>query len=716
MEAVKRYSLEVGGRPLFLEFGKVAKQASGSAVVRYGETTVLVTATMSKEPKEGLDFFPLTVDVEERLYAVGRIPGSWGRREGRPPEKAILQARVTDRPIRPLFPKGLRNEVQIVIIPLAIEHNYSPEIAGMIGASAALSVSNIPFNGPVGAVEVGLINGEFLINPTVKQLEESELRLTVAGTKDAILMVEAGANQVSEDVMVDAIMKGHEIIKDIVAFQEDIVSEIGKPKMEPVLFVPAENVMARVDELATPKLKEAIRTKDKLEREAAIDAVLREVFDAIAEEFPEQEGEISEAFHDTLKREVRAMILNEEVRPDLRRPDEIRPISCEVAVVPRVHGSGLFTRGQTQVLSIATLGATSDIQELDTTGLEEFKRYLHHYNFPPFSVGETRPLRGPGRREIGHGALAERAILPVIPGEEDFPYTIRVVSEVLESNGSTSMASVCGSTLSLMDAGVPIKAPVAGIAMGLIKGEDKAVILTDIQGMEDALGDMDFKVAGTDGGITALQMDIKISGVTREILKSALEKAKTARLFILDKILGTIEKPRETLSPFAPRIIVVEIDPDKIRDVIGPGGKTINKITQETGVKIDIEQDGRVFISAVDEETGLKAKETIERITQDVEVGRTYMGKVTRLASFGAFVEVLPGKEGLVRSNDLGDGAMPEIGDELMVRVTEVDHLGRVNLSTRLDGFSGRGRDRNTRDRDKQSKFRGNQRDNRRNR
>ncbi|MGI6628175.1 MAG: polyribonucleotide nucleotidyltransferase [Bacillota bacterium] len=716
MEAVKQYSLEVGGRSLFLEFGKVAKQANGSVVVRYGETTVLVTATASKEPREDIDFFPLTVDVEERLYAVGRIPGSWGRREGRPPEKSILQARVTDRPIRPLFPKGFRNEVQVVVIPLAIEHDYSPEIAGMIGTSAALSVSDIPFGGPIGAVEVGLINGEFLINPTVKQAEESELSLVVAGTKDAILMVEAGANQVSEDVVVDAIMKGHEIIKEIVSFQEDIVRQIGKPKMEPVLFVPSEGVVARVNELGAPRLREAIRVKEKLERETAIDNVFKEVFEAISEEYPEQEDEIAEAFHDLMRKEVRAMILDEGVRPDLRRPDEIRPISCEVAVVPRVHGSGLFTRGQTQVLSIATLGATSDIQELDTTGLEEFKRYIHHYNFPPFSVGETRPLRGPGRREIGHGALAERALLSVIPGEEEFPYTIRVVSEVLESNGSSSMASVCGSTLSLMDAGVPIKAPVAGIAMGLVKGEDREVILTDIQGMEDALGDMDFKVAGTDNGITALQMDIKVSGVTREILKSALEKAKAARLFILDKILGTIEKPRESLSPFAPRIIMVEIDPDKIRDVIGPGGKTINKITQETGVKIDIEQDGRVFISAVDEETGLKAKEIVERITQDVEVGKTYKGKVTRIASFGAFVEVLPGKEGLVRSNDLGNGDMPEIGDELMVRVIEVDHLGRINLSARLDGSPNRGgKDRIGRDRDRQGKFRGKPRDSRRN-
>ncbi len=718
LDEFKRYSLPINDKPFVLEFGKVAKQANGSVVVKYGDTTILVTATASKEPREGVDFFPLTVDVEERLYAVGRIPGSWGRREGRPPEKSILQARVTDRPLRPLFPKGFRNDVQVVIIPLAIDHDHSPEIAGMIGASAALSVSDIPFDGPVGAVEVGLIDGEFLINPTVKQQEESELRLTVAGTKDAILMVEAGANEVSEDVIVDAIMKGHEVIRQIVSFQEDIVKQIGKPKMEPVLFTPSEDIAGKVDQITTPRLREAIRIKDKLERESAIDAVLQDVFDEISSEYPEREDEVGEAFHDILRREVRAMILDEEIRPDSRRPEEIRPVSCEVSIVPRVHGSGLFTRGQTQVLSIATLGATSDIQALDTTGLEEFKRYIHHYNFPPFSVGETRPMRGPGRREIGHGALAERALLPVIPGEEDFPYTIRVVSEVVESNGSSSMASICGSTLSLMDAGVPIKAPVAGIAMGLIKGEDRAVILTDIQGMEDALGDMDFKVAGTEGGITALQMDIKISGVTRQILTSALERAKAARLFVLQKMLQAIDKPREELSPYAPRIIIVEIDPDKIRDVIGPGGKTINKITQETGVKIDIEQDGRVFIASADEETGLKAKEIVEKITRDVEVGSTYTGKVTRTAPFGVFVEVLPGKEGLVRSNDLdrGNGDKVNIGDELQVKVIEVDHLGRINLSTRMGGSPGHhgGRERDSRNRDRQNRFKRNPRDHKR--
>jgi polyribonucleotide nucleotidyltransferase len=689
LEGVSSYQFDLAGRRLILEFGRVAKQASGSVLVKYGDTTVLVTATMSKQPKEGIDFFPLTVDVEERLYAVGRIPGSWGRREGRPPEKAILQARVTDRPIRPLFPKGMRNEVQVVIMPLSIDHDCSPEIAGMIGASAALTISEIPFRGPVAGVEVGLVDGRFVINPGVSDAERSDLRLTVAGTKDAVLMVEAGANQVPEDTMIDAIMFGHEVIKELCHLQERIREQIGKPKAEVALFLPGEEVISKVSELAAPRIRQAIRIEEKLSRESALDDVYESVYEDAIVEFPEQESEISNAFQDVLKDQVRTMILETGTRPDGRQPDEIRPISCEVGVLPRVHGSALFTRGQTQVLSVATLGAKGDIQELDTTGVEEFKRYIHHYNFPAFSVGETRPLRGPGRRDIGHGALAERALLPVIPGEDEFPYTVRVVSEVLESNGSTSMASVCGSTLSLMDAGVPIKAPVAGIAMGLIKGPDSSVVLTDIQGMEDALGDMDFKVAGTEVGVTALQMDIKIAGVTREILQVALERAKAARLFILGKILDTISKPRDTLSEYAPRMLVVSIDPEKIRDVIGPGGKTINKITTETGVKIDIEQDGRVFIAAPDEESGRRAQDIVENLTRDVEVGRTYTGKVTRIANFGAFVEILPGKEGLVRIGEIAEEHIAKVedvlnvGDEILVKVTEIDHMGRINLSRR---------------------------------
>ena len=689
LEGIKSYQYQLGAHELTLEFGRVAKQAGGSVMVRYGETTVLVAATVSKQPREGIDFFPLTVDVEERLYAVGRIPGSWGRREGRPPEKAILQARVTDRPIRPLFPKGLRNEVQVVLMPLSIDHDCSPEIAGMIGASAALTVSDVPFNGPTAGVEVGLIDGEFVINPSVTQFSQSELRLTVAGTKDAVLMVEAGADQVSEDVMVDAIMFGHQAIKELCRFQEEIREEIGKPKLDATLFLPKEDVVSKVRELAAPKIQKVIRVEEKLTRESAIDEVFQEVYTEAQTLFPDRDSEVKAAFQDVLKEEVRGMILETGKRPDGRGLDDIRPISCEVEVLPRVHGSAIFTRGQTQVMSIATLGAKGDIQALDTTGIEEFKRYIHHYNFPAYSVGETRPFRGPGRREIGHGALAERALLPVIPSEDDFPYTVRVVSEVLESNGSSSMASVCGSTLTLMDAGVPIKAPVAGIAMGLIKGTDKAVVLTDIQGMEDALGDMDFKVAGTEQGVTALQMDIKIAGVTRDILRQALEKAKAARLFILDKIRATISEPRDSLSEYAPRIIVVNIDPDKIRDIIGPGGKTINKITSETGVKIDIEQDGRVFIAAPDQESGKKAQNIIESLTREVEVGKTYTGKVTRIATFGAFVEILPGKEGLVRIGEIAEERIGKvedvlnIGDEVVVKVVEIDHMGRINLSRR---------------------------------
>lgn len=689
MDSVREFGFDLAGRPLILQFGKVAKQANGSVLVKYGDTTVLVTAVASKEPKEGVDFFPLTVDVEERLYAVGRIPGSWGRREGKPPERAILQARVTDRPIRPLFPKGFRNEVQVVVMPLSIDHDNSPEIAGMIGASAALCVSDIPFNGPVGAVEVGLVDGQFIINPTVKEMERSDLRLTVAGTKDAVLMVEAGANQVPEEMMIEAIMRGHEVIKELCLFQEQIVKEIGKPKMQPVLFLPGEDVVARVREIASPKIRQAVMVEEKLSRESAIEDLYAEVFNQLIEEFPERDQEIGLAFHDVLKEEVRKTVLETGRRPDGRGPDDIRPVTCEVGILPRVHGSALFTRGQTQVMSVATLGATSDIQELDTTGVEEFKRYIHHYNFPPFSTGEARPLRGPGRREIGHGALAERALLPVIPSEEEFPYTIRVVSEVLESNGSTSMASVCGSTLCLMDAGVPIKAPVAGIAMGLIKGEDKSVVLTDIQGMEDALGDMDFKVAGTEAGVTALQMDIKIAGVDREILRVALEKAKAARLFILEKMRAAIPAPREHLSAYAPRILAISIDPEKIRDVIGPGGKTVNKITQETGAKIEIEQDGRVFIAAPDQESAERAREIVENLTRDVEVGKIYMGKVTRITPFGAFIEILPGKEGLARIGELTDEHVRRVedvvnvGDEVLVKVTEIDHMGRINLSRR---------------------------------
>ncbi|HQA60289.1 MAG TPA: polyribonucleotide nucleotidyltransferase, partial [Tepidanaerobacteraceae bacterium] len=582
-----QYKTEVGGRNLIIETGKVAQQANGSVVIKYEDTVLLVTATASKEPREGVDFLPLTVDYEERLYAVGKIPGGFIKREGKPSEKAILSARLIDRPLRPLFPKDFRNDVQIVATVLSVDQDNTPDIVAINGASCALCISDIPFDGPVGAVSVGLIDGKYIINPTVSQSEKSRLNLTVAGTKEAVLMVEAGAHEVTEEEMLEAILFGHEEIKKIVEFQEEIIKEIGKPKMQ----VQAEEVDAELEravrEYATDKILKAIKIYDKQEREAVIDEINEETLEHFQELYPESEKQIANILYDILKEEVRNMITYEGIRPDGRRDDEIRPISCEVGILPRTHGSGLFTRGQTQVLTVATLGALGDVQILDGLGIEESKRYMHHYNFPPYSTGETRVIRGPGRREIGHGALAERALEPMIPPEEEFPYTIRLVSEVLSSNGSTSMASVCGSTLALMDAGVPIKAPVSGVAMGLIKQDDKITILTDIQGMEDFLGDMDFKVAGTKKGITAIQMDIKIKGIDENILKNALLRAKEARLFILDKMLSVISEPRKELSPYAPRIFSLTVDPEKIRDIIGPGGKTINKIIAETNVKID---------------------------------------------------------------------------------------------------------------------------------
>lgn len=683
----REFSMDLAGRKLTIETGKLAKQANGSVLVRYGDTVVLCTATASAEPRQGIDFFPLTVDVEERLYAVGRIPGSWGRREGRPPEKAILAARLTDRPIRPLFPEGFRNDVQVIVTVLSVDHDCSPQIAGMIGTSAALTISDIPFAGPIGAVEVGLVGGELVINPNSRQSAESLMSLVVAGTADAILMVEAGAKEVPEEKMLEAIMFGHETIKELVAFQNHIREQVGVPKREVPLFAPDEQVAAIVESMLAGRLSQAIRIADKLEREAALEALRNEIMETVAKDFPEKTLDIDYVFHKTLKREVRSMILNDGVRPDGRRPTEIRPIWCEVGLLPRTHGSAVFTRGQTQVLTVTTLGAVGDVQELDTIDEEAFKRYIHHYNFPPYSTGEAKPLRGPGRREIGHGALAERALLQVMPSEDVFPYTVRVVSEVLESNGSTSMASVCGSTLSLMDAGVPIKAPVAGVAMGLIKEGDRVAVLTDIQGIEDALGDMDFKVAGTEQGVTALQMDIKIKGIDRAILEQALKQAREGRMFILKKMLEVLPAPRPQLSPYAPRIIVIDIDPDKIRDVIGPGGKMINKIIAETNTKIDIENDGKVYIAAVDQEGGQKAVKMIQALTKDVQVGETYIGTVTRIANFGAFVEILPGKEGLVHISDLSNERVRRVedvvsvGDTVEVKVVEIDRLGRINLS-----------------------------------
>ena len=684
---MQSYSMELGGRTLIVETGKMAKQASGSALVRYGDTVVLVTATCSAAPRVGIDFFPLTVDFEEKMYSVGKIPGGFIKREGRPSESAVLTSRLIDRPIRPLFPDGFRNDEQIIATALSVDQNNPPEIAAMIGTSCALSISDIPFEGPIGGVRVGLIDGAYIINPTIEQQAFSELNLAVAGTRDAILMVEAGAKEISEEAMLGAIMAGHDAIKEIVAFQDQMVAEVGKEKREVILYQPNPEIVADMTETVLPGLEKAISIPEKLARDEAINAVREEAMTVFCEKYPENSKDIGAIFHKLLKKMVRKMITVDKVRPDGRALEEVRPITCEVGLIPRTHGSALFTRGQTQALTLTTLGSLGEGQMLDGIGLEDGKRYMHHYNFPPYSVGEARPLRSPGRREIGHGALAERALLPVIPSEAEFPYALRLVSEILESNGSSSMASVCGSTLSLMDAGVPIKAPVAGVAMGLVKDGDHFTILTDIQGMEDALGDMDFKVAGTAAGITAIQMDIKITGITREIFEAALAQAKRGRAFIMGRMMEAISTPRPELSAYAPRILTISIHPDKIRDVIGPGGKMIKKIVEETGAKIDIEDDGTVYIASVDQKGAQRAIEIIEGLTADVEVGKIYTGKVTRLMNFGAFVEVLPGKEGLVHISQLAlerVGKVEDVvavGDIIKVKVTEIDRQGRVNLS-----------------------------------
>lgn len=681
------FETEIGGRKLIVETGKMAKQANGSALLRYGDTVVLVTATASAEPREGIDFFPLTVDYEEKLYSVGKIPGGFIKREGRPSEAAILSSRLIDRPIRPLFPNGFRNDVQVVATVLSVEQNNPPDIVAMIGASCALSISDIPFNGPIGGVRIGRINGEFIVNPTVEQQTQSDLNMAVAGTKDAVLMVEGGAQELPEEIILAAISFAHDVIKNIVAFQENMVGQIGKEKREISLYEPNPEISAAVREFAEEKLREAVYHPDKQTREEQIKNVKNEAKSHFAEIYPEHGKDVGNVLQKLLKEIVRKMITIDKIRPDGRKIDEVRPITCEVGLLPRTHGSALFTRGQTQALTVTTLGAIGDEQILDGLGVEESKRYMHQYNFPPYSVGETRPLRGPGRREIGHGALAERALVPVIPSEAEFPYTIRLVSEILESNGSSSMASVCGSTLSLMDAGVPIKAPVSGVAMGLVKDGDYYTILTDIQGMEDALGDMDFKVAGTEQGVTAIQMDIKIAGITKEILRDALAQAKKGRFFIRGKMMEAIEQPRVELSPYAPRIITMSIDPDKIRDVIGPGGKIIKKIIEDTGVSIDIEDDGKVFIAAVDQIAGQKAQNIIQSLVKSIEPGEVYTGKVTRIMNFGAFVEIAPGKEGLVHISQLALERIAKVedvvsvGDEITVKVTEIDRQGRINLS-----------------------------------
>ena len=681
--------MDLAGRPLILETGELAKQANGAVLVRYGDTAVLSTVTMSKEPKD-LDFFPLTVNYEERLYSVGKIPGGFIKREGRPSEKAILASRLTDRPIRPLFPEGFRNEVQIVNLVLSVDQDCSPEISAMIGTSAALSISNVPFNGPIGGVIVGRVDGRFVINPTVEQELKSDMYVVVAGTRDAIMMVEAEANEVPEEDMLEAIMFAQGEIRRVVDLIDELVRLAGVPKIEVRLHETDPEVAEAVRAFCGQRLIEAVRIPDKQERQDAIDAInaeAREHFAALYAETPEKMADVEETLHDIVKKEVRRLITHEKIRPDGRRLDEIRPITCQVGLLPRTHGSALFTRGNTQALSVCTLGALGDMQILDGIDWEESKRFMHHYNFPPFSVGEARPIRGPGRREIGHGALGERALLKVIPPEEEFPYTIRLVSEVLESNGSTSQASICASTLALMDAGVPIKAPVAGVAMGLIKDGDHVSILTDIQGMEDHLGDMDFKVAGTAKGVTAIQMDIKIDGIDRDILAKALAQAREGRLFILGKMLEVLAEPRKQLSPYAPKIITLKIDPEKIRDVIGTGGKVVNKIIDDTGVKIDIEQDGTIYITSPDEAANQKAKEIIEGIVKVVAPGEIYTGTVKRIEKFGAFVEILPNKEGLVHISQLAHERVKrvedvvKIGDRIQVVVTEIDSMGRINLS-----------------------------------
>ena len=676
-----------------MEVGQVAKQANGAALVRYGDTVVLVTATASKDPRLGIDFFPLTVDFEEKQYAVGKIPGGFIKREGRATELATLSARLIDRPIRPLFPKGFRNDIHVVATVLSVEKDNAPDVTATIGASVALGVSNIPFAGPVAAVIVGMVDGQLIINPTVEQFHKSDMYLSVAGTKDAIMMVEGEANEISEQSMLDAIFFAHEEIKRIVAFQEPIIAELGKEKFEVVTHVIDPEVEAAVREYSVSILEEAVRNPDKKAREARMDEAKVTIVQNFAETYPDALGDVKTMIDKIMKEIVRKMILEDGDRVDGRKLEEIRPVSCEVGFLPRPHGSGLFTRGQTQVLSVTTLGPLSEEQRLDGLGIEETKRYIHHYNFPPYSVGEVKPMRGPGRREIGHGALAERALVPVLPSKEEFPYTIRVVSEVLESNGSSSMGSVCGSTLSLMHAGVPIKAPVSGIAMGLVKGEDKFAILSDIQGIEDALGDMDFKLTGTEKGVTALQMDIKILGVSREIVSASLKQAREGRMFIMGKMMEAISKPNDNLSPYAPQMLRMQIKPDKIREVIGPGGKTIHKIVDASGCKIDIEDDGSLFIISTNEEGAKIAKSIIESILAEVEVGKTYEGTVKRIMDFGAFVEIIPGvfgsqgKEGLVHISQLAMDRVNKVtdvvnlGDKIDVKVTEIDSQGRINLS-----------------------------------
>lgn len=691
-EDYKVFRTAVGGKLLELEIGKVCEMANGQVMVRYGDTVVNVTAVASAQPRPDIDFFPLSCDYEEKMYAAGKIPGGFIKREGRPSEKAILNSRLMDRPLRPLFPKGFYNDVQVVATVMSMDLDAPSEIAAMIGSSVALAISDIPWDGPTASVLVGMVDGEFIINPGLEEREKSDLHLVVSGTKDAIMMVEAGANEIPEETVLDAIMFAHEEIKEIIEFIDEVVAEVGKPKMEVELYKVPEEIEADVREYAEGKMREAVHTVEKMERLENMDAVEIETQEYFAEKYPESEKDIASVLYDITKEQVRSLILDDGIRPDNRKYEEIRPIWVDTGILPRTHGSGLFKRGQTQALSIATLGPISDGQRIDGISEQTEKRYMHHYNFPPYSVGEARPMRSPGRREIGHGALAERAILPVLPSVEEFPYAIRVVSEILSSNGSTSQASVCGSCLALMDAGVPIKAPVAGIAMGLVErveedGSSTMAILSDIQGMEDFLGDMDFKVAGTAKGVTAIQMDIKVHGLSKKVLQDALKQAHDGRMHIMSEMLAEIPEPRAELSPYAPRIISMQIDPEKIRVIIGPGGKTINAIVEKTGVKIDIEDDGMLYIAAPDMESAQAGLAEIELLIKDVEVGAIYEGKVTRTTTFGAFIEILPGKEGLLHISKMADHRVEKVedemnvGDTVKVKVTEIDSQDRINLT-----------------------------------
>ncbi|NCB41765.1 MAG: polyribonucleotide nucleotidyltransferase [Clostridia bacterium] len=691
-ENYRTFKTALGGRLLQLEIGKVCEMANGQVMVRYGDSVVNVTAVCSKTPRADIDFFPLSCDYEEKMYAAGKIPGGFIKREGRPSERAVLTSRLMDRPLRPLFPKGFYNDVQVVAMVMCVDLDCSTEIAAMIGASVALSISDIPWDGPTGSVNVGRINGRLIVNPTLEERELSDMNVTVSGTKDAVMMVEAGANEVPEEEILEAIMFAHDEIKKIVAFIEEVVAEVGKEKLDIAFYEAPADINEAVRAYAVAKMYAAIKTYDKQERLDNMDAVEKETKEHFSEIYPDNAKDINAVLYNITKEQVRNMILDEGIRPDNRKLDEIRPIWCETGVLPRTHGTGLFKRGQTQVLSIVTLGSIGESQTLDGISEDTEKRYMHNYNFPAYSVGETKPLRGPGRREIGHGALAERALIPVLPNEAEFPYAMRVVSEVLSSNGSTSQASVCGSCLALMDAGVPIKKPVAGIAMGLIErveedGSSKMAILSDIQGMEDFLGDMDFKVAGTESGITAIQMDIKVHGLSREVLQDALKQAHTGRMHIMEQMMDEISEPRKELSPYAPRILSMYVDTEKIRIVIGPGGKTINKIISETGAKIDINDEGLIYIAAPDLDSANAAMKYIEMLVKEVEAGEVYTGKVVRLMTFGAFVELLPGKDGLLHISKISKERIDKvedvlnIGDTVTVKVAEIDAQGRINLT-----------------------------------